>query len=67
MSAGRAIGAAAAAALAALALRAMDRAEEARAVMSAGMREAATIARDPDLAPAAKTWNLPNDGGARNE
>lgn len=67
MSARRAAGAAIITALAALALRALGRAEEARAVMSAGAREAATIARDPDLAPVAKPWSLPDDGGARNE
>jgi hypothetical protein len=64
MSGARAIGAAAATALAVLALRALDRAEEARAVLSVGAREASALARDPDLAPAAKAWNMPQEGNS---
>lgn len=66
MSARRAMGAAAATALAVMALRALDRAEEARAVLSAGAREAVTVARDPDLIPLQQSFNLPDDGGASN-
>lgn len=62
MSSRRALAAAIATGLAAMALRALDRAEEARTVISAGARDTAALAHDPDLAPASKAWNMPQEG-----
>lgn len=66
MSNSRAIGAAVAAGIAAMALRALDRGEEARAVIVAGSREAAALARDPDLAPVQSFTMPPQEGNGAN-
>jgi hypothetical protein len=63
MSNSRAIGAAVAAGIAAMALKALDRGEEARTVIVAGSREAAALARDPDLAPVQQSFTMPPGEG----